>query len=186
VNIYGGFLQLKGSNSAGRYSMRDTLHDMVTSAASTVEEYLDGLPEERRSVMAAMRKFIRKHLPKGYVEAVQYGMIGYGIPLSRYPDTYNGQPLGYLALAAQKNHYALYMMGPYGDPEASAELRDGFAEEGKKLDMGKSCLRFKAIDDLALDAVGKAIASTPPQRFIEIYEAARANTKSTTKSKKRA
>lgn len=169
--------------------MRDTLHEMVTSAAKNVEDYLAELPAERRDVLTAMRKLILEHLPKGYVESVQYGMMCYGIPLSEYPNTYNGQPLGYLALAAQKNYYALYMLGPYGDPKAEAELRAGFEKAGKKLDMGKSCLRFKAVDDLALDAISKAIASTPPKRLLELYEAARANMKSSkpsTKSKKRA
>ena len=152
---------------------------MVSSAAQSVDQYLAELPDERREVMAAMRKLILRHLPKGYIESMQYGMIGYGIPLDAYPHTHNKQPLAYLALAAQKNYYALYLLGPYGDAEADAAMREGFKAAGKKLDMGKSCLRFRSIGDLALDAVGKAIAATPPKRLIEIYEAARAtvNTK---------
>lgn len=165
-----------------RYCMRGTLSIMVTSAAQNVEQYLAELSDDRREVITAMRKFIRRHLPKGYVESMTYGVILYGIPLAQYPNTYNGQPLGYLALAAQKNYYALYML-PYGDEKTGQEMRAGFEAAGKKLDMGKSCVRFRRIDDLALDAVGKAIASTPPERFIEYYEAVRANTKSAKKKK---
>lgn len=164
--------------------MRGTLLRMVISAAQNVEQYLAELPEDRREVISAMRKLIRKHLPKGYVESVGYGMICYGIPLEQYPDTYNGQPLGYVALAAQKNYNALYVMGPYADPKQDAEFRAAFKAAGKKLDMGKSCVRFQSMDDLALDAVAKVIASTPPKQYIEKYEAARANTK--TAKKKRA
>lgn len=101
------------------------------------------------------------------------GMLCYGIPLERDPDTYNGQPLGYVSLAAQKNDYALYLMGAYMDPAQAEALRDAFAKAGKKFDMGKSCLRFKKPEDLALDAVAKLIASTPPEKFIAMYESSR-------------
>jgi hypothetical protein len=101
-------------------------------------------------------------------------MLTYVVPLSRYPTTYNKQPLAYVALAAQKHHYALYLSGVYGDPAQAAALREGFAGAGKKLDMGKSCVRFKRLDDLALDAVRAAVASTPPEAFIAQYEASRA------------
>ncbi|HEV7765792.1 MAG TPA: DUF1801 domain-containing protein [Thermoanaerobaculia bacterium] len=158
---------------------------MVTSAAQNVEQYLAELPDDRRDVMTAMRKLIRRHLPKGYVESMTYGMILYGIPLETYPNTYNNQPLGYVALAAQKNYYALYMFA-YADEAAVAEMRAGFQAAGKKLDMGKSCVRFRKLDDLALDAIGTAIASTPPDRFIELYEAVRAETKTAAKKKKSA
>ena len=146
---------------------------MVQSAATTADEFLNELPEERRAILTELRKLIRKNLPKGYEESVAFGMVCYGIPLERYPDTYNGQPLGYVALASQKNHCALYLMGAYMDPAAAVALKDGFAKAGKKLDMGKSCLRFRKIDDLALDAVAQAIASTPPEKFIGMYEKSR-------------
>jgi Domain of unknown function (DU1801) len=157
---------------------------MVTSAPTNPDEYVAQLPDDRREVIAAMRKFVRKHLPRGYVESVSYGMLCWGIPLEQYPDTYNGQPLGYVALAAQKNYYALYVP-TYMDPQKDAEFREEFEAAGKKLDMGKCCVRFRKIDDLALDAVGKMIASTPPKRHIEIYEASRANTKSAKKPAKK-
>lgn len=146
---------------------------MVNSAATNAEQFLAGLPDDRRETISAIRELIRKNLPKGYVETVVSGMLAYVIPLETYPATYNKQPLQYLALAAQKNYNALYMMGPYGDPEQDAQLRDAFAAAGKKLDMGKSCLRFRKLEDLELDAIASAIRSTPPKRYLEIYEAAR-------------
>ena len=146
---------------------------MVQSAAATVDEYLAELPEDRRAVVAAARDLVLRHLPAGYTETMGFGMICYGIPLSTYPDTYNGQPLCYAALAAQKRHYALYLMNVYQDGDQERQLREAFAARGLKLDMGKSCLRFRRLEDLALDAVGAAIASTPPPVFITQYEASR-------------
>jgi len=127
-------------------------------------------------VISQIRDLIRKNLPKGYVESLNWGMLSYEIPLERYPDTYNGQPLGYVALAAQKNGYSLYLLGPYGDESQAEKLREGFAKAGKKLDMGKSCVRFKKPEDLALDAIASAIASTPPDAFIAQYESVRSQT----------
>ena len=146
---------------------------MVSSRAATVEEYLEELPEERRAVVSRVLEVVRRNLPAWYEEAMSYGMIGWGVPLARYPDTYNRQPLAYAALAAQKNHYALYLMGAYAEPAQQERLEAAFREAGKKMDMGKSCLRFRSADDLPLEAVGEVIASTPPARFIELYEAAR-------------
>lgn len=146
---------------------------MASSKAETVEQYLQELPEDRRAVVSAVREVIVRNLPAGYREGVGYGMIGYTIPLDDYPDTYNGQPLSYAGLAAQKNHYALYLTTVYSDPAQEQWLRDEFARAGKKLDMGKSCVRFKRLDDLPLDAIGKVIASTPPGEFISLYERAR-------------
>jgi hypothetical protein len=146
---------------------------VATSKATTVDEYLRELPAERRAVVSAVRDLILRHLPAGYREAMASGMIGYGIPLERYPNTYNKQPLGYAALAAQKNHYALYLMGVYQDPAQEARLKEAFARAGKQLDMGKSCVRFRALEDLPLDAIGELIASTPPEAHIARYEAGR-------------
>jgi uncharacterized protein YdhG (YjbR/CyaY superfamily) len=146
---------------------------MVTSKAATVADYLAELPADRRKTISAVRAVVRKHLPKGYKESVGYGMICYGVPLSTYPDTYNGQPLCYAALAAQKNYNALYLMGCYGDAAQTRALKDAFKKAGKKLDMGKSCVRFKTLDDLPLDAIGKTVAATPVKAFIEKYEKAR-------------
>ena len=145
----------------------------MASSATSVEEYLAELPEERRAVVAAVRDRILQHLPEGYQEAVSWGMICYGIPLERYPRTYNGQPLGYVALAAQKNHYALYLMGVYAESEQYDQLKDAFAAAGKKFDMGKSCLRFRKLDDVPWDAVADVLASTTPDQFIALYESSR-------------
>lgn len=103
---------------------------------------------------------------------MNWGMISYGIPLERYPDTYNGQPLGYAALAAQKNYFALYLLGAYMDPAQRERLERAFEQEGKEMDMGKSCLRFRRADDLPLDRIGELIAGTPIERLIELYEEA--------------
>jgi uncharacterized protein YdhG (YjbR/CyaY superfamily) len=146
---------------------------MARSAAATVDEYLAELLPERREVVAAVREVVIRNLPAGYREGMSWGMIGYELPLERYPDTYNGQPLSFAALAAQKGHYALYLMCAYQDPALNRELRDAFAAAGKKLDMGKSCVRFRRIDDLPLDAIGRIVATAPPERFIDAYEAAR-------------
>jgi uncharacterized protein YdhG (YjbR/CyaY superfamily) len=147
---------------------------MARSEAKTVDEFLAGLPEERRKVLTAIRKLIRKHLPKGYEEAVNWGMLTYQIPLARYPDTYNGQPLCYVALASQKNYCSLHVMAVYMNPVQTKALQEGFAKEGKKLNMGKGCIRFQKPEDLALDAIAKSIASTPPAALMQVYEAARA------------
>jgi hypothetical protein len=146
---------------------------MVQSKAATIEDYLEQLPEERRKVVSDVRKIVLENLPDGYQETLSWGMISYEIPLEEYPDTYNGKPLGYAALAAQKNHYALYLMNTYQDAELYQWLSDSFQEAGKKLDMGKSCLRFKRLDDLPLDIIGEVIAKTPPRRLIELYEESR-------------
>lgn len=146
---------------------------MVQSKATSVQQYLEELPPERREVISAVRQVILENLPEGYVESMNWGMVAYEIPLEDYPDTYNGKPLAYLSLAAQKRHYSLYMMDVYGNTEKEARLRDGFEEAGKKLDMGKSCLRFKKLEDLPLDLIGELVASTPPEEMIAIYEESR-------------
>jgi hypothetical protein len=146
---------------------------MATSAAKTVEAYLAELPPERRAVVAAVRDHVNAHLPPGYVEGMGYGMIGWTIPLARYGKTYNGQPLCYAGLAAQKNNYSLYLMGCYMDSDEDKALRAAYARAGKKLDMGKSCLRFKSLDGLLLDDIGRIIASMPVDAYIVRYEAAK-------------
>ncbi|MET0830941.1 MAG: DUF1801 domain-containing protein [Acidimicrobiia bacterium] len=139
---------------------------MVSSKAATVDEYLAELPEERREAIATVRRFILDHLPEGYVEGMNWGMIVYEIPLERYPDTYNKQPLGLVALASQKNYMSLYLLG-------DDEFRRRWKETGKKLDMGKTCIRFRKVDDLALDVIGDTLAATPVDRLIATYEAVR-------------
>ena len=115
----------------------------------------------------------RKNLPKGYREAMGYGMIAWAVPLSRYPDTYNGQPLCYAALASQKGYCALYLMGVYQVPAQAAALKAAFKAEGKKADMGKSCIRFRSPEDLPLATIEKLVAATSVDAFMAQYEASR-------------
>jgi hypothetical protein len=146
---------------------------MAKSTAPTVAAYLKSLPADRRKVVSAVRKVVLSNLPEGYREEMGWGHISYGIPLKTYPNTYNGQPLCYAALAAQKNHYALYLMGAYADPKNGRKLASEFEKRGMKLDMGKSCLRFKTLDDLPLDVIGRNIASTPVDKMIAYFEKSR-------------
>ena len=147
----------------------------MKSDATTVKEYLDSLPEDRRKAISAVRREIRKQLPKGYVEGMQFGMIGYYIPLRRYPDTYNGQPLNFAALASQKNHMAVYLNNIYGDPKLQRWFEKEYRASGKKLDMGKSCVRFKRLDDVPVELIGEAVSKTSVDGFIAQYERARSN-----------
>jgi hypothetical protein len=156
---------------------------MVQSKAATVDDYLAEMPEERRAVVSAVRDLIRRNLPKGYSEAMGFGMINYIIPLADHPDTYNGQPICYVGLAAQKNSYSLYLMGAYTDPKQEEAIRKAFEKAGKKLDMGKSCIRFKKTDDLPLDAIGKVIAGMPPEKLIAVHEKFHPRTKTASKKK---
>ena len=146
---------------------------MASSKAATVDEYLEELPPERRAIVASVRDLVRRNLPEGYRETMSWGMISYELPLERYPNTYNKQPLGYAALAAQKNNYTLYLNCVYQNDKQRMWLEREFQMAGKKLDMGKSCLHFKRLEDLPLDVIAQAIASTPPDQYIEQYEASR-------------
>ena len=150
---------------------------MFQGKAKTVGEYLGALPPERRAVVSKLRALVKTHLPKGYQEEMNWGAITYAIPLKTFPETYNGQPLCYAALAAQKDYFSLYLMNVYGDPKKSKLLADAFKARGLKLDMGKSCIRFKTLEDLPLDVIGEVIASTPVDKYIEIYRASRTKTK---------
>ena len=146
----------------------------MESNAATVEEYLATLPERRREAISTVRDVVNARLPAGYRETMAFGMIGWGIPLEDYPDTYNGQPLAIAGLASQKYHMSLYLMGLYTDGPEEAWFRRQYAARGMTLDMGKSCVRFKRLDDLLLDAVGEVIARIPPAALIDRYETARA------------
>lgn len=144
--------------------------------AATVAEYLAGLPEDRRRALEAVRKVIRKNLPKGYKEGMQYGMIGYFVPHSVYPDGYHcdpKQPLPFAGLASQKGHMSLYMTGTYLSPEHEAWLRKAWTADGRKLDMGKACVRFKKLEDVPLEVVGEAVRRMPVEEFVRLYEASR-------------
>ena len=139
----------------------------------SVEEYLAELPPDRAAVISDVRELVLDNLPDGVEESMNFGMIAYEIPLSRYPDTYNGQPLMFVALAAQKNHYALYLHGVYSSEPIAERLRDAYAEAGMKLDMGKSCVRFRRPEQLLTSAIADAIGAVTVEGFIDLYESAR-------------
>jgi hypothetical protein len=146
---------------------------MVTSSARTVERYLAELPAPRRAALEVVRSVILENLPVGFDEGMEYGMISYYVPLERYPDTYNGQALCIAGLASQKNHMAVYLMSVYGHAETRRWFQAAYRASGKKLDMGKSCLRFRSLDDLALSVVGEAIRRVSVDAYIAEYEKSR-------------
>ena len=143
----------------------------TTGKPTTVSAYLAQLPADRRATISTVRRVVLDNLPKGYREMIGWGAITYAIPLEAYPDTYNGQPLCIAALASQKAYCSLYLMAVYGDPKLLEWLQDQFKKSGKKLDMGKACVRFKTPEDLPLDAVGEFVAKVPPAAYIKRYEA---------------
>ena len=138
----------------------------MQSKAATVEEYLKELPEDRRQAIQSVRKVILDNLPQGYVETMNWGMISYEVPLEIYPDTYNKQPLSYAALASQKNHMAVYLTGIYMTEEARFEFEEAYKATGKRFDAGKSCVRFRKLEDLPLEVIGASIARYPLEAFI--------------------
>jgi uncharacterized protein YdhG (YjbR/CyaY superfamily) len=144
---------------------------MVRSDAGTVEQYLAELPDDRRADVESVRDLVLANLPDGYIETMRWGMITYEVPLDTYPRTYNGQPLMFLALAAQKRHLALYLTNVAFVPGGEERFKARYLETGKKLDMGKSCLRFETADDLATELIAETIRSTSIDEFIEGYEA---------------
>ena len=145
----------------------------MQSNARTVEEYLRSLPEDRRAAISAVRKVILANLPKGYEECMSYGMIGYVVPHSIYPAGYHCNPklpLPYANLASQKNHMALYLMCCYGDKVTYQWFCKAWKATGKKLDMGKSCVRFKKLEDVSLEVIGQVIARVPVKNYIAHIE----------------
>jgi len=147
--------------------------ELMRSSASTVEEYLGELSEERRAAIGAVRQVILKNLPEGYEEVMSWGMITYQVPLETYPDTYNKKPLMYAALAAQKNHMAVYLTAIYMNEKASREFETAYRATGKQYDVGKSCVRFKELADLPLELIGESIASLQVSEFVDRVNDAR-------------
>ena len=153
--------------------------------ADTVSDYLAQLSPAEREDIQKVRSVIRKNLPGGFKETVQWGMICYAVPLSRFSETYNSEALCYAALAAHKNYHSLYLMSVYGTAEDVRRFKTEYKASGKRLDMGKSCVRFKSADDLPLDLIGRTIARTTVDEFVEAYKKVRgAVTKTAKKSKK--
>lgn len=145
----------------------------MQSEAATPKAYIDSLPEDRRAAIRKVRAVIRKHLPKGFAEEMRWGMITYEVPLRIQPDTYNGKPLMYAAVASQKNHMAVYLTGAYGHEPTKKRFVDAWKAHGGQVDMGKSCVRFRKIEDLPLDALGEAIAAFSVDDFCALVERAR-------------
>ena len=142
----------------------------------TVDDYIDSLPEDRRFAIRAVREAVNAKLPAGYEEGIVYNMISWFVPFTRLAETYNNQPLCVASLGAQKNYMALYLMSVYGDPKLRAWFEKAYKASGKKLDMGKSCVRFKTLDDLPLTVVSEAISKVSVDAFVAAYEKVRANT----------
>jgi uncharacterized protein YdhG (YjbR/CyaY superfamily) len=145
----------------------------MQSNATTVKDYISELPADRREAIETVRNVILKNLPEGYEEIMQYGMISYVVPHSIYPAGYHVDPkqaLPYISLASQKNHMAIYFMNLYGDGKSEEWFVKAYTDTGKKLDMGKSCVRFKKLENLPLEVIGEAVALTPVKKYLEQYE----------------
>lgn len=146
----------------------------MQSKASTVEAYLASLPADRQEVINRIRKEILKNLPKGFEECMNYGMIGYVVPHSLYPAGYHCDPklpLPFLGLASQKNAISLYHMGIYADPALMKWFTTEHAKaSAKKLDMGKSCIRYKKAEDIPFSLIGKLVSKMKPKDWIALYE----------------
>nr|AIF19784.1 hypothetical protein [uncultured marine group II/III euryarchaeote KM3_87_G01] len=148
---------------------------MASIQADTVEEYLAKLPENRKDSFLEVRQMIIDNLPDGYVESINWGMLSYEVPLQVYPDTYNGEPLMFCALAAQKRNLSLHMMSVYQDQEQRKLLLDAFEELGVKPNMGKSCLRFTNVAKIPMQTIGQLISDCSMDEFIESYEKSRSS-----------
>jgi hypothetical protein len=150
----------------------------MRSDASTVAEYLSELPAGRREAVEAVRRVVLDNLPLGYEEAMNWGMITYQVPLETYPDTYNGRPLMYAALASQKRHMAVYLTGIYMDAQEQEKFEEAYRATGKRYDVGRSCVRFRKLDDLPLSLIGESIKRWSVEEFIAKVEQSRAAPKS--------
>ena len=144
----------------------------MRSETTTVDRYLAELPDDRRQAIEQVRTVVCENLPAGYEEAMNWGMITYQVPLATYPNTYNKQPLMYAALASQKNHMAVYLMGIYTSDRARKKFETAYKATGKRFDVGKSCVRFRKLDDLPLELIGETIASMPVEDLIAVTEKA--------------
>jgi len=142
----------------------------MQSDAKTVQEYLNNLPQNRKVPIEKVREVILKNIPDGIEEAMNWGMISYQVPLSTHPDTYNGQPLLFAALASQKNHMAVYLSAIYSDEKLRKDFIARYKLTNKRMDLGKSCVRFKKVEDLPLDLIGEVIAAMDLDTFIMTYE----------------
>jgi uncharacterized protein YdhG (YjbR/CyaY superfamily) len=139
----------------------------MKSDAKTIDEYLAEMTPERREAIMKVRETILENLPDGYEEAMNWGMITYQVPLEIYPDTYNKKPLMYAALANQKNHMAVYLTGIYMDEDLNQDFEEKYRATGKRYDVGKSCVRFRKLDDLPLELIGESIQAISLEEFVK-------------------
>jgi len=148
----------------------------MQSSAKTVNDYMEELPEEKKAALSELRKVMLKNLPKGFKEEISYGMIGYVIPHSKYPNGYHcdpKMPLPFVSIASQKNFVAVYHMGIYADPKLLKWFTDEYPKHsGAKLDMGKSCIRFKKPDKIPFKLIGELVSKMSPDQWIKMYEQA--------------
>lgn len=151
---------------------------VVSSSAATVDQYLAELPDDRRSDITALVNLVRRSLQPGFDEVMAWGMIGYQVPLAVSGSTYNGQPIGPVAIAAQKHHISLYLLAVYASEELTAEFQSRWAASGKKLSMGKSCVRFRTLDHADLETISWAVGLLNPQEFTNLYLSARSERRS--------
>ena len=157
----------------------------MKSEAKTPQEYIDSLPEDRRATIKKLRALIRKNLPRGYKEQMRWGFICYEVPLSICPDTYNGEPLMYAAIASQKRHYGVYMCGIYLLPEVFKRLSTEWKKRGTRLDIGKSCLRIASWEKCEPDLIAEAISSVPLEKFVAATNATTSTRKKNKKTSKK-
>ena len=145
----------------------------MAAKPTTVKQYIDSLPADRKAAINKIRAAVNKGLPKGYKEGIQYGFIGWFVPHSVYPDGYHcdpKQPVPFAGLASQKNYISLYLMCVYSDEGHKSWFEKAWKKSGKKLDMGKSCVRIKSIDDVPLDVMTETIKRVPVEAFLANYE----------------
>jgi len=143
------------------------------SDAQTVDQYLAELPADRREAIETVRQAVLDNLPDGYEEVMNWGMITYQVPLGTYPDTYNKKPLMYAALASQKNHMAVYLSGVYMLEGGGEAFEKAYRATGKKYDVGKSCVRFKTLDDLPVELIGRTLGALEVEDFVDKVKEAR-------------
>ncbi len=145
----------------------------MKSDAATVEEYISELSEERREAVTTVREMVLANLPSGYEEVMDFGMIAYVVPLSVCPKTYNGHPLMYAAIASEKNYVSVHLMNIYANQDTQRWFVESYKATGKRMNMGKSCVRFRKLEDLPLELIGEAVGRTSMEDWVAVYEALR-------------
>lgn len=159
---------------------------MTKRPALTVKQWLASVPAGRKDAINAVRDAVNQHLPPGYEETVDWGMLAWVVPLATLPNTHNGHPLTLAALGAHTKLMTIYLMTVYGDPKIRREFTTAYKKTGKKLDMGGCCVHFKTLDDLPLDVVGNTIARVAVDQYVEHYQNSRTKRTPTKKAQAKA